>query len=265
MTDVRLPSSGNIQVRWHALNAFADPSKPTPTEVNAGLVLSDAISWQDYDFALKASNTNNDPALSAKSNVADRGAIQYGGGISFYLPRDYTDTSNTYKLVHDALRVPRTSGWITVQLDGELSANTTPTYTGGLIQTAAAGDLIDVFKVETGGYANAITGEEAFRETVTFLQQGEAYIDAVVATTYTIVVTPATTTAVHGTRAIKTLKTTVNGRDFTYGVRYTSSDNTKATVSQNGIVTIPATATAGTVTITATYNGTTATCVITLS
>jgi hypothetical protein len=257
MTDTRLPSSGNIKVRWHAANAFANPAVPTPAEVNAGLNLSNAISWQDYDFGLKASTTNNDPALSARSNVADRGSIQYSGGISLYLPLDPTDTSNEYKLAHDALRVPRTLGWLTVQLDGALSDTNTPTYTGGITQTAVSGDLIDVFKVMTAGYSNAATGEEAFRETVSFLPQGEAYIDAIVASTLTVVVAPATATVAVG--AHTQLSATVNGRDFTYGVRWTTSDATKATVSQNGVVTRIA---AGTVTITATFNGSSATSAI---
>lgn len=261
MTDIRLPSSGNIKVRWHAANAFADPSKPTPTEVNAGKKLEDAISWNDFDFALKASNTNNDPALSARSNVADRGAIQYGGGISFYLPLDDSDSSNDYKVVNDLLSTPRTLGWITIQVDGELSETNTPTYSGGLTQTAASGDLIDVYKVMTAGYSNAITGEEAFRETISFLPQGEAYIGAVVATSLTVVVVPATSAKTLAAGAFA-IAATVNGRKFTHGVRWSTSDATKATVSQNGVVTPKAT---GSVTITATYNGASATDVVTLT
>ncbi len=260
MTDIRLPSSGNMKVRWHAVNAFANPAKPTPAEVNGGLDITDDISWNDYDFGLQASNTNSDPSLKSKSNVSDRGAMQYGGGISLYLPRDFNDLSNTHAAAHAALSKPRTIGWISIQLDGEMSESNTPTYTGGITQTAASGDLIDLFKVMTGGYANAITGEEAFRETITLLQQGDAYVNAIVATTLTVDVTPATASVASGAKT--KLHTTVNGRDFTYGVRYSSSDTTKATVSQNGVVTGVA---AGTATITATYAGATDTAVITVS
>src|SRR5690606_71934 len=126
--------------------------RPTPTEVNAGLVITDDISWNDFDFGVSASNTNNDPSLAAKSNTSDRGAAQYGGGISLYLPGDFDDDSNTHKLAYEALEVPRTDGWLTVQIDGELSENNTPTYSGGLVQAAADGDLIHVFKVQSGGY-----------------------------------------------------------------------------------------------------------------
>ena len=261
MTDVRLPAAGNIQVRWHASNAFVDPAKPTPTEVNAGLVITDSISWNDFDFGLSASNTNNDPSLKAKSSVADRGAAQYGGSISLYLPLDYEDLSNDYAVAYAALSQPRTIGYITMQVDGELSETTTPTYSGGLVQTAAANDLIDVFKVITAGYSHAITGEEAFRETISLLPQGVVYPNAVVATTITVV-TPSTLSVdiSDGDRGV--LTATVNGRKFTRGVRWTTSDATKATVSQNGIVTPVA---AGSATITATYLGATDTTAVTVT
>jgi len=259
MTDVRLPASGNIQVRWHAANAFANPAKPTPTEVNAGLNITDDISWNDFDFGISASNTTNDPSLASKSNVSDRGAMQYGGGLSLYLPADLTDMSNSHAVAHAALKDPRTLGWISIQVDGELSETNVATYTGGLTQTAAAGDYISLYKVMTAGYAHAITGEEAFRETINFLPQGEAYINAIVATSLTVV-TPTTLSLAVGDA--EPLTATVNSRPFTRGVRWTSSDTTKATVSQNGVVTGVA---AGSATITATYAGATATTAVTVT
>lgn len=250
MTDVRLPASGNIQVRWHAANAFVNPAKPTPTEVNAGLIITDDISWNDYDYGFKASNTNNDPSLAAKSNVADRGAMQYGGSISLYLPADYDDVSNSHAVAYAALATPRTIGYLSVQIDGELSENNTPTYSGGLVQTAAAGDLIHVMKVETGGYSHAITGEEAFRETISLLPQGIAYPNTVVAVTNVVVVLPATATVTIG--STQALTATVNGRPYTRGIRWTTSDASKVTVSQNGIATRIA---SGSTTITGTFLG----------
>lgn len=254
MVDIRLPSSGNIQVRWHAVNAFAIPEKPTPTEVNAGLVITDDISWNDYDFGVSQSTTNNDPSLASKSNVSDRGAMQYGGGISLYLPLDANDLSNTHAVAYAALEVPRTVGWLSIQVDGELSENNTPTYVGGLVQTAAVGDLIHLFKVQSGGYSHAITGEEAFRETINFLPQGEAYVNTVVATTTTVAVAPTTATVAVGDSL--QINATVNGRKFTRGVRWTSSDTTKVRVSQNGVVTRIA---VGAANVTATYAGVTST------
>lgn len=259
MTDVRLPASGNIKLRWHAINAFAVPGKPTPAEVNAGLVLDNAVSWNDFDFGIQASSTNSDPALSAKSNTSDRGAMQFGGNISTYLPAEL-GSGDEYDLAHAALKDARTLGWISIQVDGELSETGTATYAGGLTKNAASGDLISLFKVMTAGYSNSIKGEEAFRETISFLSQGEAYVDAVVATTLTVAVTPSTGGGTAGTKVA--LAATVNARPFTHGVRWSSSDSTKATVSQNGVVTCVA---SGTATITATYQGATSTATITVT
>jgi hypothetical protein len=256
MTDTRLPASGNIMVRWHTDGAFANPARPTPAEINAGLKLASSISWNDFGFGLKASNTNNDPALSAKSNVAD------GGAFSCYYPSDFTDASNDYTLTYDALKVPRTVGWISMSVDGELSETATALYAGGMTQTAATGDLVHVFKVMTAGYAEAITGEEAFRYTVSFLPQGEVYPFAVIGATSTVSVTPATAAPTVGDLVV--LEATVSGRKYTRGLRWTSSDVTKATVSQNGIVTVKA---AGSATITGTHvaSGSTDTCVLTIT
>jgi len=248
MTDVRLPASGNIQLRWHAANAFANPAKPTPAEVSGGLNITDDVSWNDYDFGISASNTTNDPSLKSKSNVSDRGAMQYGGGISLYLPADFEDMCNSHAVAYAALEAPRTLGWISVQVDGELSETNVATYTGGLTQTAADGDRISLFKVMSGGYSHSITGEEAFRETISFMPQGEAYPNAIVATTLTVLVSPSTASPSVGD--FTALSATVNGRAYTRGVRWTSSDIAVATVSQNGIVTAVG---AGTATITATY------------
>lgn len=262
MTDVRLPSSGNIHVRWHAANAFANPARPTPAEVNAGLILDDDISWNDFNFGVSAASTSNDPSLKAKSNVSDIGAAQYGGSISLYLPEDFDDLSNSHAVAYAALEAPRTIGWLTIQIDGELSETNTPTYSGGLVQTAANGDLIHVAKVQSGGYSHAITGEEAFRETINFLPQGEIYINAVVSTSTPTVVTPATLSLDISDGDIGALTATVNGRAFTRGVTWSTSDATKATVSKNGIVTPVA---AGSATITATYLGGTDTTTVTVT
>ena len=263
MVDTRLPSAGNIQVRWHAGNAFANPAKPTPTEVNAGLNITDSCSWNDWDFGISASNTTNDPSLKSKSNVSDRGAEQYGGSISIYLPGDFNDASNAHKITYDALAEPRTLGYITMQIDGELSETNTALYPGGITQTAANGDLIDVFKVITAGYSHAIVGEEAFRETITFLPQGAVHVNTVVAATITVSVTPATGSPAAGDKVV--LEATVNGRTYTRGVRWTSSDASVATVSQNGIVSVSGDAVAtDTATITATYLGATDTYVLTV-
>ena len=253
MTDVKVPSSGNIRV-WFALpNAFANYEAPTAAEINASLDISESISWNDFDFNLEASNQLEDPAITSIGKVIDRGYTNWGGSISFYYPRNFDDATSDYSATYDALDAPRTTGFLVLRVDGEESS-----------ALAAAGDMVHVLKVTTDGYAESIVGEEAFRYTVTFLPQGDYCVRGVVAgaSAADVVVTPSTLATSAGD--IDELVVTVGGRIYTNGVEYTSSDTDVATVSRAGVVTSVA---AGTATITATYdkNGEDDTCVVTVS
>jgi hypothetical protein len=239
MTDVKVPASGNIRVWWALPNAFANFEAPTAAELNACLDVSDSISWNDFDFGLSASNTIDDPAITAIGKVSDRGAAQFGGGVSFYYPGAFGDASSDYSVTYDAMDQPRTPGFLVIRVDGDKSA----------APTASNGNLVSVYKVMTDGYAEVITGEEAFRYTITFLQQGDLAVRTVVGGT--IPVTAATLTVATGAKAA--LTATVGGRNYTNGVKWTTSAPAKATVSSAGIVTGVA---AGAATITATYEAT---------
>ena len=239
MTDVKVPSSGNIRVWWALPNAFSNFAAPTATEINACLDVSDSISWNDFDFGLQASNTIDDPAITAIGKVSDRGAEQFGGGVSFYYPGAFGDASNDYSNTYDVMDQPRTPGFLVVRVDGDKTA--TP--------LAVNGQMVSVYKVMTDGYAEVITGEEAFRYTVTFLPQGDLAVRTVVGGT-----TPVTaSTLAVAVGASEPLTATIGGRNYTNGVKWTTSDATKASVSSAGIVTGVA---AGSATITATYEAT---------
>lgn len=238
MTDIKVPASGNIRVWWALENAFANWQAPTQTELRACLDISDSISWNDFDFGLQASNTIDDPAITAIGKVSDRGAAQFGGGLSFYYPGAFGDASNDYSLTYDALDQPRTRGFLVIRIDG---AESSP--------LANTGDLVHVFRVMTDGYAESITGEEAFRYTITFLSQGDLAVRTVLGGG--TVVTPATLAVAVGAKS--RLSATVGGRVYTNGVKWTTSDSTKATVSSAGVVTGVA---AGSATITATFEAT---------
>ena len=238
MTDIKGPASGNIRVWWALENAFSNWQAPTQTELRACLDISDSISWNDFDFGLQASNTIDDPAITAIGKVSDRGAAQFGGGLSFYYPGAFGDASNDYSLTYDALDQPRTRGFLVIRIDGEESS-----------ALANTGDLVHVFRVMTDGYAESITGEEAFRYTISFLSQGDLAVRTVLGGG--TVVTPATLTVATGAKS--RLSATVGGRVYTNGVKWTTSNPAKATVSSAGVVTGVA---AGSATITATYEAT---------
>ena len=249
MTDVKVPASGNIRVWWGATSAFADYKNPTAAEINACLDLSDAVSWNDFDFNLEASNQLDDPAITALGKVSDRGFANWGGGISFYYPKSFDDASSKYSLVYDTLDGPRTSGYIVVRIDGVEAA-----------AVAADGEMVHVLKVMTDGYAESITGEEAFRYTVTMLPQGSYAVRTVVGGG-SVVLSDATLATSAGD--VDAITATWGGRNYTGGLTWTTSDATKATVSSYGVVTSVAT---GSATITATSPGaTTDTCAVTVS
>jgi hypothetical protein len=234
----KLTSNGHVTVLWAAPGSFVNWQSPTATELNAALNLSSSISWNDFGFGVQASNTQNDPSLADIGNRTDRGASQYGGAISFYYPGAFDDDTNAYSLTFDAVAVPRTPGYIIVRIDGNK-----PTT-----QAFAAGDYVSIMEVLTDGQTNVITGEEAFRYTVNMLQQGSLEIYTIVRATTVTVVTPATLAI--AVDAHSRLTATANGRDYTNGVVWSTSDATKATVSNAGVVTGVA---AGSATITATF------------
>jgi Bacterial Ig-like domain (group 2) len=248
MTDIKVPASGNIRVWWALPNAFTDYKVPTAAEINASLDISDAISWNDFDFNLETSNQIDDPAITAIGKVIDRGYTNFGGSLSLYYPGGFDDATSTYSLAYDALDAPRTLGYVVMRMDGAESSD-----------QAANGDLVHVFKVMTDGYAESITGEEAFRYTVTMLPQGDFAVRTVVG--------GGNVTGVDATLALNAGNVGVlvglwGGRNYTNGLEWTSSDTAKATV-RAGVVTAVA---AGSATITATApNGQTDTCAVTVS
>lgn len=252
MTDVKVTASGNIRVWWALESAFANYKAPTAAEINASVDLSNAVSWNDFDFNLEASNQLEDPAITAIGKVVDRGYTNWGGSISFYYPNNFDDATSEYSSVYDLLDAPRTKGYLVMRIDGAEAA-----------ATAAEGDFVHVLKVMTDGYAESVTGEEAFRYTVTMLPQGDFAVRAVVAgaSAAAVVVSPATIASSAADH--DELTVTLGGRNYTNGVTYTSSDQTKATVSTAGVVTSVA---VGSATITATApNGETGTCAVTVS
>lgn len=235
MVDVKYPISGSIRAWWLPVNGLANWQAPTAAEIAAGLDISDAISWNDKDFGVQASNTTSDPAITAKGNVQNRGASQYGGSFSFYYPGAFNDNSNLYSLVYDALRLPSTAGYIIVRVDGlELSTTAGTTAQPGTL--AAAGDLVNVFRVETGGYAEAITGEEAFRYTVSFLPKGRVKGLAVVRASATGVAPVITGPAAVAAGAVIKLEGTLVNRKYTNGLRWTTSTPNLVSVSRAGVV-----------------------------
>jgi hypothetical protein len=242
---------------WFALpNAFSNFASPTVAELNATLNINDAVTADNFDFGAQASNQIDSRSFNQAASAQSRGFAQFGGTIGFYYPRNPADTSNKYQQVYTAMKTPGTAGYLIVRVDG-----TRPATNG---EAAADGDIVSVYKVLTDGWSKTIDGENPFTYQITFLPQGDVAVKTVVRTAAaTVTVTPATASVATG--ATTQLSSTVQGRNLTFGgVRWSTSDATKATVSAAGVVTGVA---AGTATITATFmaTGATATSTITVT
>lgn len=244
----KLIANGNVTMAWYPSNAFADFKAPTAAELNAAAPtpeqFSKSISWNDLDLGIQASNQIDDPSIADRGNFQTRGAAQYGGGVSFYFPGAFDDNTNAYSLTYDAISTPRTVGYMVCRIDGAKTPGT----------AFAEGDLVHVMELTTDAQTHAITGEEAFRYTVNFLQRGALAVYTVVqgAVDSPVVVTGNATPAAGDSYRVNG---TVAGREYTNGLAWTTSDPTVATVSSAGVVTIVGAST-DTATITGTFEPT---------
>lgn len=243
MAETKLIADANSLSAWFALpNAFANPEKPTPAELNASVYLGRAIAWDGYSFGAQASNQSSDPGWDDTGNTQTRGFAQFGGTIAFYYPKNYTDTSDDSYIVFEALDQPLTDGYIIIRVDGQkttagVADKTTP---------ALSNDFVAIFKIISDGYSDTDTGEVAFKYNIEFLAQGDIWINAVVATTVTVA-TPAAIGAADYTVDGKTpLGAYVTGRQlaavagewsgYPGWFDWESSDSSVASVDANGVV-----------------------------
>lgn len=245
MTETRLPSGGNVTIRW-ALPGFAvNWRKPTVAEVNAALDVTESVSFQDFSFGTQASNQLSEPAISDPGNPQTRGFAQFSGSMSFFYPREYDDATNPYSNTYDALDSADVVGYILMRIDGEVTPQ------GDF--TAKNGDFWNVYKVQADGWTDVVVGENAYRYTVDFLPQGD------IATRVWVGTTPTLTASVVGGNSLTVgdkapTLAYITGRQlhtggYSWRFRWTSSDPTLATVDSNGVVHAIA---AGSPTITAT-------------
>ncbi len=246
MANTKVPSSGNIVIRWALPGFAANWKKPTTAEVNATLDVTDSVAWANYSFGTQASNQVSDPGVADVGNVQTRGFAQFGGTISFYYPRTYNNAADANSNTFEALDTPGTAGYVLIKADGLI----TPAGT----RTATNGDFWHVYKVLTDGWADVNTGEENFKYTITFQPQGDLWSNAYVVTTVTLVSTITggnAFTVGQKKPAVAYLSTRqVHTDGYPGAFSWTSSDSTKATVDANGVVKGIA---AGSATITATW------------
>lgn len=249
MTDTKLQSMGNVRFRWYGDGSFANFRYPTVAELNAGLELEAVTLWDNFEIGAQASETSDAMPIKAKATVARRGAANFGGSASFWYPGVKSNLDNAAALAYAAFKEINTSGFVVVSVDGEIGEADQPSND----MSFAAGDYLSVLKVITDEWDDSITGEDAFYYTRNFLKNGGLSIYTVAGSSAPVIVSsPATISGAAGD--VDFISTTLNGRDWTRGVTYSSSDESVATVSGTGVVKLIAT---GTATITATLPGAT--------
>lgn len=250
MVDERLDSMGNIRYRFYTNAAFANFRWPTVPELNAGLELEQVTIWDNFEIGAQASDTSDAVPIAAKSAVVRRAAANYGGTSSFWYPGYRDDITNAAALVYMAFKNLHTPGYLALSVDGEIGEPGQPPAD----LTFEDGDYVSIMRIITDEWDDSITGEEAFSYTRNFLKAGgfapyTVASDAAPVLSATLDGPASAAVGVNGY-----VSATVNGRDWTRGVRWTSSAPAVATVSSTGVV---RRLTTGTATITAILPGAT--------
>lgn len=247
----KLPTGSFVTWQWVPSGGIADVALPTITELNAGINASSSISVNDTDFGNQGSNTNSDPSFADSGNVQDRGAAQYGGGVSMYYPKNYDDSTNPHSVVYDALDTPRTPGFWGIRIDGDTKNST----------TFSAGQYVSVYEVISDGETNALGGEEAQKRTANFLSRGNLATYTVTRSGAAALVVPSSATPEPGEKG--KFEATLNGR-FYGAVEWSSDDEDVIVVYPGGFYTVTGSAT-DTATVTATAHGLSDTIAITVT
>lgn len=239
MTDTRLKSMGNVRFRFYADGSFANLRWPTVAELNSGQELEQVTLWDNFEVGAQASDTADAVPIAAKANVVRRSAANYGGSASFWYPGYRADLTNAAALVYAALKDIHTPGFIATSVDGEIGEAGQPAADFSF----ANGDYVTVMKVVTDEWDDMITGEDPFYYTRNFLKAG-GFAPYTIASTATPVLAVTIDSASGTAGSLGFVSATINGRDYTRGVNWTTSDAAVATVSNTGVVKFVASGTA---------------------
>lgn len=257
MVDVKAFSNGNVSVWWIPNGGIAKIAEPTPAEINAGVPLSVAISWENFELGTSDSDDIDDRGLMDVGNNTTRGAAQFSGTLSFFRPMDPTDTTSDYVKAWEAFRIPRASGYLAIRVLQNVTGTQSP---------AAAGDDISVYKFIADAVTDDTEGDDSVKFEVNFMPQGDLAVYTKVKTADPVVLLPLTLalTVAGPTKAAK-VTARIGGDNISTGAVWRSSAPAVASVSPHGVVTARST---GTANITATFpsaTGVTAPSVVTVT
>jgi len=230
--------------------------------------------------------------MSAGYGSPTRNLFSESGKSITYTPQEINliNLQNAWGFTPDAVSAPSTKGGITIGIPSLparmlwrvvlIAADTAPSgkpiYLYWIANRAEAGDRQDINAVDSNVYEHGVTldfqDDPAVEDQVIFGICGDGWVDlnannntGLYPAETGITVTPATATLTAATGAGHTQQLVVkdsNNETVTSQSTFSSSDQTKATVSTGGLITGVA---VGSATITATHKGFTATCAVTVS
>lgn len=236
-------SNKRVLVAVGAANSITNLAAPALSELLALLNISPAIRWDGFDFNASASDQVDDRSLDDDAAAQTRGFPQFGGALPLFYPKK-TDTSSILRQAFNLFKQDRAS-LIIVERVGFKSTN----------QPFAAGDNINVYRVQVDGFNPDTEGDGGYAYIVNLLPQGDIYPYTIVpaASPASVAITGASTLALTaGNVALR--GATYQGNDITNRATWLSSDPTKVTVDHGRIKGVAA----GTANVTASFPGGTA-------
>jgi hypothetical protein len=237
----RQVSNGNVTLWW--VTSIATPAAPTAAEINAGLNISEAVAWNNFELGSSGSADVDDRSIVDVGNAISRGFPDFSATLDFFREKYATDSSSIYQQAFQLFKTAGLNGYLVVRYGQRLPD-----------VVATAGDIVSVYKFVTDYIADDTEGEDSVKFEVSFLPQGVLFEHVLVKLATPVDATPATITVAVG--ALAQITATVGSYNYTAAATYSSSDTTKATVSSTGIVKGIAT---GSATITVSYAGATGT------
>lgn len=242
MTDEKVYADKHVTYWWVSNAGIANPLAPTPAEINAGVNLSQAIAWEGTEINPDSSSDIDDAAITDSATAVEPGFDQFGGTLNMFYPKDMTNLTDPYVVAYNIFAPGRILGYL-VRRFTPAAVNTNTSAA-----TAAAGEWVEVFKVQADYTSHDTEGEDSTKFTVNFLPQGFMSGLVKIATATAVVTAPATLPLAASAKSA--LTASLSSDPITFDVTWATSNAAVATVSNTGVV---KGISAGTANITATY------------
>ena len=242
MADTKAYSNGYLDIIFVPANGLTNPAGPTKAQIDAGLNLSKAVAWDGTTFpAMSESSDVEDRSIKDAGNAQSRGFAQYEGAITLFYPRNLKDATTTFGKAFQMLKLPGGTYWVVTRvLQGAK----------GVVAPVAINQYVSVYKFIADTFINELEGEDSYKYQVELLPQGFAYANTLVGPVAVPTIVNASGTGALTVGKTAVLRATLGGHRANQLVEWKSSDTSKATVSQNGVVKAIA---SGTATITASH------------